>query len=179
MPKSRKYLDTVGMCASVLCMIHCLGTPIVVAFLASGATLGAATVTAATHSTPPTDVSPPQNHSKEGPGSQDPELKGTTSPCENATSCCDSPKSVVVHASFLGLALPLGIWTWAVGYRQHHRRESLAVGGVGLLLLTAGLLGVPWPGEQPLTVLGSLCVAAAHWWNHKGMSCCQESHTPT
>ena len=40
----------------------------------------------------------------------------------------------------------------------------MALGGLGVALLALGAFG-PQPIETPVTVAGSLCLAAAHFWN--------------
>lgn len=72
-----------------------------------------------------------------------------------------------VHAVFVGIAAPL------TGYALIRANEAqrlprvlwvLAIGGLGCLLLGA----IQWPSEAastPITVVGSLMLAATHLWN--------------
>jgi hypothetical protein len=72
-----------------------------------------------------------------------------------------------VHLLFVAIALPLtGYALWRAD--RHHRLPVMAwtAAGLGLGLLLAGALELPshaW--ETPLTVTGSLLLAATHIWN--------------
>jgi hypothetical protein len=70
------------------------------------------------------------------------------------------------HAIALGLAIPATGGALFAGYRRHRVAAPLLAGTMGLLLLTLG--ATHWeatPLETPVTVLGSLCIAAAHLVN--------------
>ena len=70
------------------------------------------------------------------------------------------------HAIALGLAIPATGGALFAGYRRHRVAAPLFAGATGLLLLTLG--ATRWeatPLETPVTVLGSLCIAAAHLVN--------------
>jgi len=179
----KNCLDTVGACASLLCMAHCLATPLILALLAGSAQFGgstAAIVNAAPVAEPGTV--PTGDHHDHAPEARSDETSSCATVCETEveetshTTCCSGTTDTIVHASFLGMALPLGLWAWVLGYKRHGHLGSVVVGGVGLVLLTAALLSTqlhsPWPVEQPLTVSGSLCILVAHWWNHRRRICC-------
>lgn len=72
-----------------------------------------------------------------------------------------------LHAVFAGIAVPLSMATL---WRAHRRRPLpgalWTMAGLGLSALVLGALG--WPAhawETPVTVAGSLLVAATHVWN--------------
>lgn len=70
------------------------------------------------------------------------------------------------HAIALGLAIPATGGALFAGYRRHRVVAPLFAGTAGLALLTLG--ATHWeatPLETPVTVLGSLCIAAAHLVN--------------
>jgi len=70
------------------------------------------------------------------------------------------------HAIALGLAIPATGGALFAGYRRHRLAAPLIAGTTGLILLTLG--ATHWegtPSETPVTVLGSLCIAAAHLVN--------------
>lgn len=70
------------------------------------------------------------------------------------------------HAIALGLAIPATGGALFAGYRRHRVAAPLFAGITGLLLLTLGAtLWEATPLETPVTVLGSLCIAAAHLVN--------------
>ncbi|MDV3516301.1 MerC domain-containing protein [Stenotrophomonas sp. C1657] len=72
-----------------------------------------------------------------------------------------------VHLVFVAIALPItGLALWRAERRQPLPALAWLSAGMGLALLMAGALAVPshaW--ETPLTVTGSLLLAATHLWN--------------
>lgn len=149
---TRFGLDSAGVCASTLCMIHCLASPLVLAVLPSWK---------------PEPPAQPQVCC---------ETECQSEPATPLAECCGSPGSFWLHAGLLALVAPLGIVAWVRGYRQHGHIETLWLGVVGLLLASGALvfgqslfLG---RGEQVLTVAGSLCMASAHLWNQHRRPCC-------
>jgi len=72
-----------------------------------------------------------------------------------------------VHVVFVCIALPLaGTALWRAHRLRPLPRALIALAVLGLLGLAAGAFGLPshaW--ETPLTVSGSLLLAAAHVWN--------------
>lgn len=72
-----------------------------------------------------------------------------------------------VHIVFAGIAVPLSGYTlWRAQRRQPLSTAVWAVAFVGLASLLLGALGWPEPTlETPLTVAGSLLVAATHLRN--------------
>jgi hypothetical protein len=59
----------------------------------------------------------------------------------------------------LALFLGLGLWGLGAGARRHGLRAVLALGGVGALLMVAGIL------LQPLVYAGAAAMIAASLWN--------------
>ena len=72
-----------------------------------------------------------------------------------------------VHLLFVAIALPLtGYALWRAERRRRLPVLAWATAGAGLGLLLAGALALPshdW--ETPMTVTGSLLLAATHIWN--------------
>jgi hypothetical protein len=70
------------------------------------------------------------------------------------------------HVIALALAIPATGGALFAGYRRHRLAAPLMAGTAGLVLLTLG--ATHWeatPFETPVTVLGSLAIAAAHLAN--------------
>lgn len=70
------------------------------------------------------------------------------------------------HMIALGLAIPATGGALFAGFRRHRLAAPLIAGTAGLILLTLG--ATYWEAtamETPVTVLGSLCIAAAHLAN--------------
>ena len=72
-----------------------------------------------------------------------------------------------VHLLFVAIALPLtGYALWRADRRHRLPVMAWTAAGLGLGLLLAGALELPWHAwETPLTVTGSLLLAATHVWN--------------
>ena len=70
------------------------------------------------------------------------------------------------HLWVLGFALPTSGYALIAGRERHGARWPLVLGLLGLMLLAIGIL---WfgatPRETPVTVAGSLALAAAHLGN--------------
>lgn len=67
-----------------------------------------------------------------------------------------------IHEFGLGLAIVLAAIALGRGLALHHRLLPLATGGLGLLLMSAGLLVPHGLGELALTMTGVALLAAAH-----------------
>lgn len=70
------------------------------------------------------------------------------------------------HVVALALAIPATAGALFAGYRRHRLAAPLIAGTIGLGLLALG--AIRWgetPLETPVTVLGSLAIAAAHLAN--------------
>ncbi len=70
------------------------------------------------------------------------------------------------HLVALALAIPATAGALFAGYRRHRLAAPLIAGTIGLALLALG--ATEWgetPLETPVTVLGSLAIAAAHLAN--------------
>ncbi|MEM9303071.1 MAG: MerC domain-containing protein [Pseudomonadota bacterium] len=69
-----------------------------------------------------------------------------------------------IHVAFVVLALPLGIDLIRVSLRTPERRSVAVQGLAGLSLLLAALLVHPLHEvEEPVTIVGALLLATAHW----------------
>ena len=70
------------------------------------------------------------------------------------------------HWVLLGAAIPVSGYALLRGYRQHHRRPALILGGLGLILMALGVSHLLTEGlEIPLTLSGAAVVAASHLLN--------------
>lgn len=74
-----------------------------------------------------------------------------------------------VHWILLGVVLPVSGFALWQGFRRHGSRQAIAIGGVGLVFLALGVLHVMGQSlETPLTVVGVIALAVAHWINLRG-----------
>jgi len=162
----RLNLDALGMCASTLCMIHCLVFPLLLAAL------------------PTWKLAAEEVHevADEGCTERDccPTASATTSSGDangRSASCCSTPTDFWIHVGLLAAVAPLGIVAWGAGYSHHRRMGALALGMFGVLLLCGALfLGhhlLGGRGEQVMTVAGSICMVTAHSWNRRQCRCCR------
>jgi len=162
----RFNLDALGMCASSLCMVHCLVFPLLLAFLPMWS-LAAPTEDVAKAEQCPADACCHSAESHAGAVASD--------------SCCGTPVDYWIHVGLLGTVAPLGIVAWGMGYRQHHRLGVVGLGLFGVLLLCGALLFghrlLDGRGEQIMTVLGSICMVSAHLWNRHQCRCCRSPDT--
>ena len=76
------------------------------------------------------------------------------------------PVPTTLHLALLLFAVPTTLLALVVGYRWHRWPVPSLLGAGGLVLLGVGVLRFgETPAEVPLTVLGSLAIAAAHLAN--------------
>lgn len=75
-----------------------------------------------------------------------------------------------IHRIGLALAVGVGALTLGVGVLRHGQAKPLAIGSVGLVLMTAGLLVPHGAGEAVLTIAGVALVAFAHILNLRASS---------
>ena len=140
-------LDALGVCASTLCMIHCLVFPLLLVAL------------------------PLWNLSS---GTDDSVAAEGLARC---VACCSTSGDFWIHAGFLATVAPMGLVAWGAGYRHHRRLKALGLGAVGVLLLFGALLFghqlFGRRGEQVMTVTGSICMVSAHLWNRCQCRCCR------
>ncbi|MBC8355439.1 MAG: MerC domain-containing protein [Planctomycetes bacterium] len=177
MMRIRLNLDALGVCASTLCMIHCLVLPLLLAALPLWSLSGndhvsnAATPLAASSSTAAYCVDG-ECRSEQVIAASD--AQGGEEAC---AACCSTPLDFWIHVGLLATVAPLGLVAWGVGYRHHRRLGVLALGAFGVLLLASALLfGTQLfggRGEQVLTVTGSICMVSAHLWNRRQCRCCR------
>ncbi len=75
-----------------------------------------------------------------------------------------------LHRVGLGLAIVVGAVALGFGLVRHGKRGPLAIGAVGLALMTIALVTGHSPAEAALTIAGVALVALAHWRNVKHLS---------
>ena len=115
-PTMRRLQDMVeGMAvgAALICLVHCIALPVVIALLPALATV--------------------------------------------------APIPETFHIVALSFAVPATGGALFIGYRHHRLVAPMLIGGIGLALLALGVLR--WgetPLEIPVTIFGSLLIAAAH-----------------
>lgn len=76
------------------------------------------------------------------------------------------PVPETVHLAALALAVPTTLFALVSGYRLHGRALPVVAGVAGLALLALG--AIAWgrtAAEAPVTIVGSLVIAAAHIGN--------------
>jgi len=79
--------------------------------------------------------------------------------------------SSVLHWLLLALAVPVSGYALLRGYRQHERLGVVAVGMVGLLVMTLGVSHLLSSSlEIPLTLGGATVVAVSHLLNIRFMA---------
>jgi len=175
-------MDSLGICASTLCMVHCLLFPLLLAAMPL-LSLSAGAV----QNTPPTGQQTPVRTASEIPNMM---LSADSPPCcprggrspasgHNTPGCCSTPLDYWFHVGMLATVSPLGLIAWCAGYQQHGRPGVIGLGLAGLLLLCAALLFGPQllegRGEPILTAAGSFCMVSAHVWNRRRCRCCVAS----
>ncbi len=180
MKSFRINLDAVGMCASALCMVHCLAFPLLLAALpmlklsADRADRNEAVQLASADSSGLALTKTAAQCSDQDCCEADTSGEGNGA-C--AASCCSTPTDFWIHVGLLAGVAPLGIVAWGMGYRQHRRLGVLGLGLAGVLLLSGALLFGNYllggRGEQVMTVLGSICMVSAHLWNRRQCRCCR------
>lgn len=180
MNRIRINLDAVGMCASTLCMIHCLAFPLLLAAIPLLSVSNANDAeTAGAVMSPPAD-----SRSSVIDGCEDraccPAAQRGAEPVAGdsaCAACCSTPTDFWIHAGLLAAVAPLGIVAWSAGYRHHRRMGVLALGLLGVLLLSGALLFghhlLGGRGEQVMIVAGSICMVTAHLWNRRQCRCCR------
>lgn len=74
-----------------------------------------------------------------------------------------------VHEGLLVLLTFCAVLAFVPGFRAHRAWSVLAFGGLGVVLLAAGVLAHDWPllagFDTPLTVIGGLVLVATHGVN--------------
>lgn len=177
MMRIRFNLDALGVCASTLCMIHCLVLPLLLAALpllslSGGEQEAIASDSAATASSAAACCI-------EGECIADQDAKALVAGIsdKSCAACCATPLDFWIHVGLLATVAPLGFVAWGAGYRRHRRFGVLALGASGVLLLCCALmfghLFLGGRGEQVLTVIGSICMVSAHLWNRRQCRCCR------
>jgi len=73
--------------------------------------------------------------------------------------------SPAIHEIGLALAILIGALTLVAGVMRHGRTGPLLLGGFGLMLMGAALVGPHGTSEAALTIAGVACVALAHVLN--------------
>jgi hypothetical protein len=79
------------------------------------------------------------------------------------------------HQVIALIVFPVAFFALWKGYRVHHQRKILVLGGLGLLLIATSLFlsAQSLPGEMVLMILGGLLLAAGHYFN---LRCCRLQH---
>ena len=168
---TRSCLDALGVCASSLCMVHCVVFPVLLAAFPvlrfSKVSSNAATSTTTT--------------------SQriEAELHGTTpsaSAIATKSPCCSTTIDYWIHVGMLATVAPMGLLAWSAGFLQHRRLVVPGLGLFGVSLLCAALLFghnlLHGRGELILTVAGSICMVSAHLCNGRQRRCCRIHQHP-
>jgi len=75
-----------------------------------------------------------------------------------------------LHRVGLALAIVVGAVALGFGLVRHGKRGPLAIGAVGLALMTLALVTGHSPAEAGLTIAGVALVALAHWRNVKHLA---------
>ena len=165
-------LDMLGVCASSLCMIHCIVFPLLLLLLPFVPTLSAERA---------------NDNSVARAGQSEFCLEEECCPSEGSSAkasvgnghaaCCATPADFWIHVGLLATVAPLGLVAWGAGYRQHGYIGVLLLGGAGVALLSGALLFGHHlffgRGEQVMTVAGSVCMVTAHLWNRQRCHCCR------
>lgn len=87
-----------------------------------------------------------------------------------------------VHLLLLMVVLPTAVLGLHAGHRRHGRHLPWLPGGLGLALLLVGHLPGPLVAlETPMTVVGGMLLAAAHWINLRlpARACVDPGCSPT
>ncbi len=71
------------------------------------------------------------------------------------------------HATIIVIVFPVAIWALLNGYREHHLKRVLWLGGVGLLLISGAIYvgHENWLYEFSLMVAAGITLSAAHYFN--------------
>lgn len=177
----RISLDALGICASTLCMIHCIALPLLLIALPMWKLRASDTNSIVERRLVTTDSRGTASTSSQN---QCCELEccetaavGGGGDNERQASCCSTPTDFWIHVCLLSAVAPLGLVAWGMGYRRHRRISVLCLGFFGVLLLTGALLFGTYllggRGEQVMTVMGSICMVSAHLWNRRQCRCCR------
>ena len=176
MKSIRINLDALGMCASALCLLHCITLPLLLTVLPMWKIGASDTNRTLEHRLVTTDARGLVLTSSEHECCETVAAVGGGGGADQA-ACCATPTDFWVHVGLLSTVAPLGLVAWGMGYRKHRRRGVLYLGIAGVLLLTGALLfGINlWGGrgEQMMTVMGSICMVSAHLWNRRQCRCCR------
>ncbi len=166
----RMNLDTLGICASALCMVHCMVLPFALAALPLLLPASSAEAAVDTHA----KTHAACTESSCCPSHAAPAEEGQAGIASLA--CCSSPAHFWIHAGMLALVAPVGMAAWGAGFRRHQCRGVVALGLLGVALLCAALVFghqfMNGRGEQMMTIAGSCLLVGAHFWNHRKCRCC-------
>jgi len=158
-------LDALGVCASSLCMVHCLAFPLLLAAL------------------PFLTIRTEAQESEAAAHADVADCCAEHACCANqagdSAACCSTPTDFWIHVGLGATVAPLGLIAWGAGVRRHRGWGVLLLGGCGVLLMVAALFVgqhiLDGRGEQIMTVAGSICMVTAHLWNRRKCKCCQTS----
>jgi hypothetical protein len=170
----RFNLDALGVCASTLCMIHCLVLPLLLAALPMWSLSANVAKMGVEEQTPTAEAQAGIVPESAIPCSEQACCTTVTAVAggeadDHAAGCCSSPTDFWIHVGLLAAVAPLGLIAWGAGYRRHRVGGVLWLGMAGVALLCGALLfGTQLfggRGEQMMTVAGSICMVSAHLWN--------------
>jgi hypothetical protein len=98
-----------------------------------------------------------------------------------AVGCCSTPSDKGIHAWLLGAVASAGLIALISGYRRHRHWAVIALGLTGIVLLASALIVghniLSGRGEQTMSVLGSISMISAHFWNRRQCRCCNSSRS--
>lgn len=168
-------LDSVGVCASTLCLFHCLAFPVAFTVLPVLQANQPPRMAAAERDQFPwnrVDSRFWTNLHQTSTGLQETN--------QGDWCCTGSPFGFWIHAGLLGAVAPIGMMALFTGYRQHRKTWILLLGGIGIALLASALLWgmdlLDGRGERVLTMLGSVGLVIAHLANRRQSAsspCCR------
>lgn len=201
----RMNWDAFGVCASTLCMVHCLAFPLLLALVlpqrglegnARGAkipisnsvdnpasrktgrcdTRDVTAAEAAANGAGARSLPCCENEGCCAVAAKNPDADGGLAA---AAGCCSTPSDKGIHAWLLGAVASAGLIALISGYQRHRHWAVIALGLTGIVLLAAALFVGPdvlsGRGEQTISVLGSIGMISAHFWNRRQCRCCNSS----
>lgn len=176
MHRFRISLDTLGMCASTLCMLHCLALPALLMALPVWSALMEPVATAEASADGGSERGATEAYCAAACCAETDAHTTATSQETTVAACCATPGGRWFHLVAFATVAPLGLTAWGFGIRRHRRAGVIALGMLGVLLVGGALLfgHELWEGrgELAMNLAGGLCMISAHLWNRRACSCC-------